>query len=43
MINRGVKGQFAAMKHSLSPKMTKGELVALLKDITDRKLLEMFL
>ena len=40
---KGAKGQFAAMKHSLSLTTTKGEIVALLKDINDRKLFEMFL
>ena len=40
---KGAKGQFAATKHSLSPKTTKGELVALLKDMNDRKLYETFL
>ena len=40
---KGANGQFATMKHSLSPKTTKGELVALLKDINDRKLFETFL
>ena len=37
---KGAKGQFATMKDSLSLTTTKGELVAVLKDISDRKLFE---
>ena len=40
---KGAKGQFATMKGLLSLTTTKGELVALLKDISDRKLLEVCL
>ena len=40
---KGAKGSFAAKKHSLSPKTTKGEFIALIRDINDRELCETFL
>ena len=40
---KGANGHFAVTKHSLSLKTTKGEFVALLKDINDCKLFETFL
>ena len=40
---KGAKGQFAAMRHLLSPTTTNGELVANLRDKNNRKMLETFL